>query len=93
MKLLQGRGTQVVGVKRLKKRFKIFIWCNVIAFLLVPRAFYGFYGVVGAIGGNVLESRKHYAVTKKYGRTVADLRLLGSKDSWGWVSDIADWHK
>ena len=66
---------------KLKKRIKWFLIINLLAFLLLPKMFYGFYGTIGNIGTNIVESRIDYTVAKKYGRTVADARKASKV--WG----------
>ena len=87
MKLLQapkifgGRLKHERKPNRLKIRLKWFIIVNVVVFLLLPKAFYGFYGTVGSVGASIVESRIDYTVARKYGRTVADARKCGRV--WG----------
>ena len=58
---------------RIKRGIVIFAVSNLIAFILLPALFYGFWGTIGNITGNVVESRKLYAIERKHGRTVRDL--------------------
>jgi len=57
----------------LRTKLKWFVVINLVAFLLLPKAFYGFYGMVGAIGSSMVESRIDYNIRSK-NRTLADLR-------------------
>jgi len=66
--------------QRLKRYLKIFAICNLLAFLILPKVFYGFWGGIGSLTGYVIESRTNYMVRSKYGRTIADFRR--SKLQW-----------
>ena len=58
---------------RIKRIIVIFAVSNLIAFILLPSVFYGFWGTISNVTEGTIRVRRLYHIRRSHGRTVADL--------------------